>query len=344
MSNSTGNFLSALLRVLLSIFKKSPKPPAPPVTPTVPPDSTTEPAQVVTRRVLVVTYDPVMDEEGTTLSQSQGWNRVETLITAFSADILQASGGMARYEIVERVERDAFPPKTDGFRYTPATYLDVLRGVSPPHTPQGVDYHYILDGLNILQRVTDGEIDEVWVFAFPYAGFYESVMAGKGAFWCNAPPLSDTAQCPRRFVIMGFNYERGVGEMLEAFGHRAESIMEQTFRRLQGEANLWKRFTRYDKIAPGKAAVGTIHFAPNSEHDYDWNNPRLVPSECDDWLHNFPNFQGEIRQVNADEWGNGDMRAHHLWWLEHLPKVAGRINGIHNNWWQYIMDPQRVIP
>ena len=26
----------------------------------------------------------------------------------------------------------------------------------------------------------------------------------------------------RRFVIMGFSYERGVGEMLENMGHRAE--------------------------------------------------------------------------------------------------------------------------
>ncbi len=341
MSSSAGNFFSALLRILRSIFK--PKSPPPPSQPVVPPDSTTEPAQIVTRRVLLLVYDPVMEEQQrTTLSRSQGWNDVETLVNTFIADILQASGGMARYEIVERLEQNAFPPKRDGFRYTPETYLAVLRGAIPPHTPQEVDYQHILEEFDILKRVATNEIDEVWVFAFPYAGFYESVMAGKGAFWCNAPPLPDTARCPRRFVIMGFNYERGVGEMLEAFGHRAESIMEQTFRKLQGEANLWKRFTRYDKIAPGQAAIGTIHFAPNSEHDYDWNNPRLVPSECDDWLHNFPDFKGEIRQVNADEWGNGDMRAHHLWWLKHIPRVAGRINGIHNNWWQYIMDPQRV--
>ena len=40
----------------------------------------------------------------------------------------------------------------------------------------------------------------------------------------------------RRFVIMGYNYQRGVGEMLESFGHRSESILEKTFARLTGDA------------------------------------------------------------------------------------------------------------
>jgi hypothetical protein len=39
---------------------------------------------------------------------------------------------------------------------------------------------------------------------------------------------------------MGFSYERGVGEMLENMGHRAESIMEKTFDGLTGEDNLWE--------------------------------------------------------------------------------------------------------
>jgi len=143
---------------------------------------------------------------------------------------------------------------------------------------------------------------------------------------------------------MGFNYERGVGEMLESFGHRAESIMVTTFNKLVGNANLWQRFTRYDKAFPGRAACGTIHYAPNSDHDYDWNNPRSVPCECDDWLTNFPNFKGGefIREISSSEWGSGEVRAHHIWWLKHIPHVNGRINGIHNNWWQYMLDPNKV--
>ncbi|MHB8777204.1 MAG: hypothetical protein ACYC6R_05510 [Anaerolineales bacterium] len=309
-----------------------------------PADSATEPARITQSKVLLLVYDPVMDKTtGMTLSQQQKWFRMSDLITGFMMDMTEVSGGMARFQIVERVDVDEFPAKTDGFRYTPQTYMDVLHRAAPAHMPQEVDYHAIINQYNILKRVARNEIDEVWIFGFPYAGFYESIMGGPGAFWCNAYPLNNTSASKRRFVMMGFSYERHLGEMEEAYGHRAESIMERTFSKLTGEANLWKRFTQYEKIAPGKAACGSIHFAPNSQRDYDWNNPTLVNSECYDWLLNFPDFKGDIRTVGSSEWGSGDTRAHHKWWFNHFPRVAGRKNGIHNNWWQYIAAPQRVI-
>lgn len=271
------------------------------------------------------------------------WNKVEDLARGFMSDILQASGGLVRYQIVQRMDVDGFPAKVDGHTYDPQTYLNIVRGVSHPYLPQEADYYAILKRFEILQRVAKNEIDEVWVFNFPHAGFYESIMAGPEAFWCNAPPLKNTDSAKRRFVIMGFSFERGVGEMLENMGHRAESIMEKTFGKTQGEANLWKRFIRYDKTHPTQAALGNIHFAPNSNRDYDWNNPNEVLSACDDWLYNFPDFKGMTRTVTAAEWGNGDTRKHHLWWLGHLPKTKGRLNGIHNNWWQYIANPNHVI-
>jgi hypothetical protein len=309
-----------------------------------PADNTTEPAQITQSKVLVIAYDPVMDKTtGKTLSQLKQWYRTSDLITGFMADMLQVSGGMARYQIVQRIDLDEFPAKTDGFRYTPQTFLNVLNGSTPPHMPQEVDYNVILSKYNVLQRVAANEIDEVWVFGFPHAGFYESTMAGPGAFWCNSPQRPNTDASKRRFVIMGFSYERYIGEMYEAYGHRAESIMERTFAKTTGDANLWKRFIRYEKTSPGKAACGNIHYAPNSQSDYDWNNPTPVKSECYDWQLNFPNFKGDVRTVTSSEWGGGDIRAHHKWWFNHFPRVAGRKNGVHNNWWQYIVNPQNVI-
>ncbi|HLO31995.1 MAG TPA: hypothetical protein VK249_22790 [Anaerolineales bacterium] len=302
-----------------------------------------ETPEVTILKTLVIVYDPVVDpQRDKKLSQYMNWNRVEDLATGFMTDILQISGGLARYQITQRIDVDGFPAKVNGYRYDAQTYLNVVRGVTPPYMPQEADYYAILDRFDILQRVANHEIDEVWVFNFPHAGFYESIMGGPGAFWCNAPPLKNTEASGRRFVIMGFSYERGVGEMLENMGHRAESIMEKTFENLTGEDNLWKRFIRYQKTVPGRAALGNVHFAPNSQKDYDWNNPNPVLSECDDWLHNFPDFKGEVRTVTATEWGSGDIREHHKWWFRHFPKVAGGKNGILNNWWQYIMDPNHV--
>lgn len=334
------NLLSILLTFLRRLFGQKTPPPPPPA---IDPDDPTLPPLTTTLKTLVIVYDPLVDAaSGTKLSEFMRWNNVDDLIAGFISDILLVSGDLVRYEIVERLDVDDFPPKVDGYKYDAQTYLNVVRGVSSPYMPQGADYHAILQQFNILERVSTGEIDEVWVFNFPHAGFYESVMGGPGAFWCNASPLPNTDASQRRFVIMGFSPERGVGEMLENMGHRAESMMEKTFEHFPEEQNLWKRFIRHEKTHPGKAACGNVHFAPNSARDYDWNNPSTVLSECDDWLYNFPDFKGVVREVTAAEWGSGDIRKHHVWWMNHFPKTMGRRNGVHNNWWQYIADPNNV--
>lgn len=309
------------------------------------PDDPAEPPLMTVLKTLVIVYDPLVDRaSGKKLSEAMQWNKVEDLARGFMSDLLLVSGELARYRIVERLDVDDFPAKVDGYKYDAQTYLNVARGVSPPYMPQEADYHAILEQFHILERVAKGEIDEVWIFNFPHAGFYESIMGGPGAFWCNAPPLKNSEAAGRRFVVMGFSHERGVGEMLENMGHRAESIMDKVFQNMPEDQNLWKRFTRYAKTHPGKAACGTIHFAPNSLRDYDWNNLTPVWSECDDWLYNFPDFKGAdfLRQVTAADWGNGDIRQHHLWWFNHLPKTSGSTNGILNNWWMYLMNPNLV--
>ena len=315
-----------------------------PSTPQAVPDSPDEAPQLTVLKTLVIVYDPVVDARtGKKLSQYMHWNRVEDLARGYMSDVLQVSGGLVRHQIVQRFDVDAVPAKVDGHVYDAENFLKVVRGASPPYMPQEADYYAIIQRFDILQRVAKNEIDEVWVFNFPHAGFYESIMGGPGAFWCNAPPLHGTEASQRRFVIMGFSYERGVGEMLENLGHRAESIMEKTFENIKGDDNLWQRFIRYDQTHPGQAALGNVHFAPNSVRDYDWNNPSTVTSECDDWRDNFPNFKGITRPVTPADWGYGDIREHHKWWMRHFPKVAGRRNGISNNWWQYIANPNNIL-
>ena len=323
------------------MFRLRKKPP--PLPPEPIPDSLNEPPQLTVLRTLVIVYDPTVDPfTKKKLSEYMHWNNVEDLAKGFMADILLVSGGLVRYQITERIDVDGFPPKVDGYMYDAQIYLNVIRGISQPYMPQEADYYSIIKRFEVLQRVAKDEIDEVWIFNFPHAGFYESIMAGPDSFWCNAPPLKNTDAAKKRFVIMGFSFERGVGEMLENMGHRAESIMERTFAKTKDEDNLWKRFIRYDKTHKGQAALGNVHFAPNSDRDYDWNNPSIVISECDDWLYNFPNFKGVTREVSAPEWGNGDIRKHHVWWMKHFPKAKGRKNGIHHNWWQYIANPNNV--
>lgn len=279
---------------------------------------------------------------GQRLHQVLDWNPPFRLEQQFIDDVLECSHGQAQFEIVKRIEVDEFPVKLDGYSYSPEEYLECWRSRSGFHQPDGIDYLQVLSKHDV-QSLIDGDvIDEIWLFGFPYAGYYESIMGGPGAFWCNAPPLAGTETWSRRFVIMGFNFERGVGEMLEDLGHRAESILSKVFHQFSGDRNLWERFTRYDLTHPGRSEVGTVHFAPNSVRDYDWGNPHHVLSLCDDW-YQFPDFTGQPRSVNCSEWGNGDTRLHHMWWFKHFPHYEGEWDGILQNWWAYVFDPNLVL-
>jgi hypothetical protein len=245
----------------------------------------------------------------------------------------------------------------------------MMQAVQTHHEPDAVDYHKIVDDYHLIDRVMSDQIDEVWLFGGPYFGFWESHMVGKNAIWCNSSPLSNSDQCTRRFVIMGFNYERGVAEMIHDIGHRMESIMAyiyDSFDTLQraysavnpnvqpaispalftNPRNDFEQFLLFEKIAPGRAGVGLVHTPPNANQDFDWQNPNIASSSCDDWL-NFPNLQGSRRTINCSEWGCGGDGgyAYTKWWFKRVPHVPGSKNGILNNWWWYTMkvdQPLRV--
>ena len=296
----------------------------------------------VQRKVLLVIYNPkIKSEGGRKLSQVMAWNNPDELVPKHIADLKEASFGYANYQVAERVEVDGMPVKADGFVYDPDQFVRNLRANSGFHQPDAVDYQRILHDFDVINKINSGAIDEVWLHAFPYAGFYESRMAGPGAFFCNAPPLENTDAAHRKFVIMGYNYQRGAGEMLENMGHRGESMMSQVFHHKQGDANLWERFTRYDKTHPGQAEVGVVHYAPNSLRDYDWGNKTKVPSRAWVWK-NFPNLAGAPEIVDCSAWGNGDTRLHHMWWFEHFPHITGGADGVAYNWWEYEVDPNLV--
>ena len=300
------------------------------------------PPEPVTRRVSLIVHNPRVPSEGRQrLNKVLGWNDPSKLVKGYIQDLQETSGGYVTYKVVENIIVDRFPRKADGFVYKADEFVQAWRTRQGFHQPDAVDYDALLDEFRMIEKVNAGTIDEFWLFAFPYAGYYESIMGGPGAFWCNAPPLTQTAHAERRFVIMGFNYQRGVGEMLENFGHRTESILKYTFRNKRGDDNLWERFFRHEFKNPGQAEVGWMHYAPNSERDYDWGNKRQVLSRWRTW-RNFPNLDGEAEMVDCRDWGNGDIRLHHKWWFELLPKISGSADGISYNWWKYIVDPNNV--
>jgi len=289
-------------------------------------------------RTLMIAYDPIIESEGAgRLHLVCGWNDPKLQSDAYSNDLQTSSYGLMNYRRMQTIMADEFPIHTDGFRYTDEGYMACYYTWSGWHTT-GNDYKATCRDFDLARKVDAGMIDEVLIQAFPYTGYWESTMCGRGGYWCNSSPQVRIASS-KIFIMMGFNFERGVGEMLEDYGHRAESILSRTY---GYGTNTWTIFTRYDLIYPGEAACGNVHFAPNSTADYQWGNPTFVWSTCQDWLDNFPNLTGAKVWVNCQEWGNGDMRAHHNWWFAHMPHVAGSLTEYNltrlNNWWEYMQD------
>lgn len=104
--------------------------------------------------------------------------------------------------------------------------------------------------------------------------------------------------------------------------------------------NAYERFTAVDKFYPGQAAVGNMHYAPNSLGDYDWANETYVITAWVDWANNYPNLKGDRIVSNKTTWlktGEQNGRAHHKWWFSMLPHAEGRDDeGYSHNWWTYL--------
>ena len=318
------------------------------------------------RKVLVLNFDPVFPQAGGKKCHDliNWWSNPQTLSSNFISDMTQISHSYVQYQITDWQELNEMPRGTNGQSYTIAGYYNDLQAALQWAQANGknywdwtgwqnfgsgfsFDYDYYLNRFNVYNRIDSGQIDEVWLFTGPMNGAYayESRMVGRNAYWCNSPGLVKSSN---PFLVYGFSFERGVGEMLENAGHAAESILNNVFNCSHNNngvpysipynsLNDWQKFALYDKLMPGTSGVGNIHFAPNSLNDYDWGNTRYVMSRCNDWA-NYPNLTGQSQNVNTTTWGNGDMRAHHKWWFNLLPHAAGvnAQSGKQNNWWFYI--------
>jgi hypothetical protein len=187
------------------------------------PDFRRAPKLLMAPKVLVIDFR--------TAAIPNEWLPSEVLSQQYVVAMRQASKDTLVYRVVNTLKVTKYPVLLDGRQYNNTTWSQARANDSQAFRDSHgnymlADYQRIIQDFNILQQVDDQQIDEVWMFGAPYFGFYESLMVGQGAFWCNGPGIERNC---RRFVIMGFNYERSVKEMVHDFGHRAESILARQY-------------------------------------------------------------------------------------------------------------------
>ncbi|MEN9570002.1 MAG: hypothetical protein RL172_1233 [Bacteroidota bacterium] len=311
-------------------------------------DSTTPIADTLTVHVLVLNYDPyVKDAAGIKIRihEYYHWDNPHELVTNYAKAINEASGGYIRFVITNIKDIDAFPIKEDGFTYTAETYKSCWQANSGFHMPDGADYVKIVQDNNVAALINNRTIDEVWLWGGPYFGYWESAMAGPQSFNINGGTYPQV-NTNRAFAIMGFNYERGLAEMLHSNCHRTEATMAKVYGGWQVDQlnTTWAKFAANATQSNGIAAVGSCHYPPNAKADYDYANPAPVMSSADDWL-NYPYLTGVKKNVSSETWGGPDYHLNYMkWWYAHLPKKKGAdTQGKLLNWWRYIYDFNETI-
>lgn len=299
----------------------------------------------LTVRVLVINFDPVVGEKKKRLHEVCGWYNPRKLAKSYADDVQKASGGFIRYKIVKWRDVDGFPVKKDGFRYTVGSYMACREKKAKWHQPDLADYPKLAKDYGANELIGSDEIDELWIFGGPYFGFHESAMIGPKAFYINGG-VYNRVKVKRRFAVMGFNYERGPAEMLHNLCHRTESTMTRVYGGWKADklTTNWARFAANLKQS-GRAGVGSCHYPPNGEKDYDYRNPRKVKSNADDWL-TYPKLIGKTTTINCETWGGPDYHRNYMkWWFAHLPRAAGRNakDGKLNNWYRYVFEFNRAM-
>ncbi len=228
---------------------------------------------------------------------------IDDLMRGYIEDLRNASGGQVSFTLLPTILTNIFPPLLLGQRYTKEEYQAALAdGRKAFHTGPNqflmLDYEKVLRDLQLLEMVRAKKVDEVWLWGGGYFGFWESILGGWGAFPCNSPGvIPHTAFLPR-FAVMGFNYERGVGEMLESFSHRVESTLARKFNSRDFLASLYDyRRVNAAQMKPANDFEqflydqGTVHRVPDApktppgENDYYWA-PKDIRTHHQDWLRN----------------------------------------------------------
>lgn len=160
-------------------------------------------------------------------------------------------------------------------------------------------------------------------------GFWESAITGNKGIPTNGASLTT---CPdKTIVVYGLNYERGLAEALESYGHH----LETAFRHFESTGP-----TRYSRWSDNDSC-GTDHNPPNARNEYDRSNTVDFQSDCRNWK---PDGTGAKETLNCNAWGctgEGWLK----WWMQNIPGIGNTLIDADGrkipNWWVYIGDPDR---
>lgn len=296
-------------------------------------------------KVLVLNFEPRIPTRGNRkLWEVYGWMDPRRHAAQFEADLEFATGGAIDVQIVEMRHFNEFPKFGDGFRYNPDQYV-INRDTNTGWNSGTTDFYYLMEREGLPALVNSNQVDEIWCFGDHFFSLFgEAYMAGPNSFFINGPSYPNIG-FDRGIAGYGFNYERGVAEMVHNLCHRTENHGQRAF----GNWNLASPATAFDKFSanyldsPGQTAgVGTCHVPANADAHYDYGNVRVVSSTAFDWA-NYPATTGATTALSRATWGMGSVpdyqRDYLSFYFGMMPRNTGTApDGRQANWFKYIWD------
>ncbi len=338
-------------------------------------------------KVLVIEMDPVLSKgtiegrscAGITASVCLGQNKSQ-VINELVNDIESSSHGIIDVQIVKTEKLNEFSTHknkatllngTKDYKLDEDTWLDIMKNGwygfwdderVKEFGDYSLDYEYLLNKFNLVQRRNNNEFNEVWLVNVDPTRSFESLLVGKNPYWMNGDATKKPCD---NFKMINVSTSRP-DTNFECYGHASEFIMNNVFKNSvydyynanyvninstnYSNLSLWEKFTLTDHTNisknTGLAGAGNVHFSPNSTKDYDWANyTTTAKSKWKEWL-NYPyltnNPSNDIFSpsvyMHANISGtNSEARLHHRWWFGLMPHVTGYTSdGYSNNWWDYL--------
>ncbi len=154
----------------------------------------------------------------------------------------------------------------------------------------------------------------------------------------------------KTYVVYNYNFGRTQAEAVHNHGHQLEAILSYIDNRQSNNTVLfWNKFVGKQNNVFVTGRCGWTHMPPNTVTDYDYQNFTFVQSDIEDWT---PNRTGQLRNVNANTWGNinyewpfnvipsQQIESHwYIYWFHNMPGFENLIyynqENIITNWWSF---------
>lgn len=294
-------------------------------------------------------------------------DKIDINVTGDWGDLLSATR-----EKTERITRQTTAALEEGSRYhgykdknaKPSLkykILDVkeflqplpLRTKRPGDKVPTTNYAKIMADIDIKTFVEQKGVKEVWLFAYhgDVVGLWESNMSSPYGDVSNSDcDPNDLPVLKHTYTVYHYNYQRDVGEAVEDHTHQIEYLLNYVDGRDTTPAQKWPDLLFWgkfvgsdvsDKMVPVKTPdgrqvyrCGWTHYAPNSESDYNWSNPRTVETDIENWQ---PEGVGNTQKINCNRWQCNDLKWK-IYWMQNIP---GANNGLAfkgkrlTNWWLF---------